>query len=175
MSKNEKNTLDNPHKSNPNRPGAPKQVQARIREKNALQLRIQGLNNEDIAKELGIARTSVGRTIKNALAVLAKETAELGEEYRELQLQRVDQLIEALWEKAAGGHLPTVDRINTLMRRQAALAGVDAPVQIGVTANVNRDADAASLETADLVALAAEGIKKKKAAEEAEKTGETLQ
>lgn len=110
-----------------------RRVLAREREREAVQLRIAGASYDEIARHLGIRRGSAHRIVQRVLARLSAQTGELAEEVRRLELERLDALWRALYERAVNGDLPAVDRALHIMERRARLLGLDAPTKVAPT------------------------------------------
>jgi hypothetical protein len=127
---------------------ATKQALAALpRELEALRLRQVGLTYDAIAARLGYAtRASAWHAVHAALAATLQEPAE---GLRELELARLDRLQLALWPKATAGNLRAVDRVLAIMRRRAALLGLDAPRRHHVAGGIDLRAYAAHV-AADL-------------------------
>jgi hypothetical protein len=106
---------------------SPPKVQAAVRRKEAVDLRIEGKTYREIGQELGVTPTRARQLVAEALAGLQKDTAESAEELRRLELDRLDQLQSGLWEEAAGGNLKAVGAALKIMERRARLVGLDAP------------------------------------------------
>lgn len=88
----------------------------------ALELRRQGLNYHEIARELKISTNRAYELVQSALTRWMLEPAE---DVRLLELQRLDALLAALWDKAIAGDLAVVDRVLRIMERRAKLLGLD--------------------------------------------------
>jgi hypothetical protein len=79
---------------------------------------------------------------------------------RGLELERLDALHAACWPAALAGHLRSIDTVLRIMRRRAALLGLDAPRRHHVTAEVPLQAFAAhaaeraGLDPAEVLAAA---------------------
>ena len=113
------------------------------RRKRALELRIQGKSLAVIAEELGISVPAVSKLIRTAMEATAKEIAGNADELRALEVERIDRLLDSLWERATESHeaynpiaeemetvcpeLGAVDRVVRLMERRAKLLGIDKP------------------------------------------------
>jgi hypothetical protein len=52
---------------------------------------------------------------------------------RKLECERLDRLLLAVWSRALSGDLDALDRALALMKRRAALLGLDAPRKIAPT------------------------------------------
>lgn len=96
----------------------------------AIKLRIAGATWEDIAQQLGYAgKAAAYMDVKRALRNGLDELALNREEYRQLELERLDRLTMALWTKAMAGDTRAVDSINRLRIQYARLLGLEAPIQ----------------------------------------------
>lgn len=93
----------------------------------ALALRREGMSYEAIAQRLGISQPTAWRDVSDALKALQQEPAE---DLRKIEVQRLDDLLLALWPKAKKGHPASVDRVIRIMERRARLLGLDAPTSI---------------------------------------------
>ena len=116
---------------------SPRRIMAVERQRQALELRKAGLTLAQIAERLGY-RGAQGADA--ALKVALKRTLQKpADEHRQLDLERLDSLLRAVWAKgaiiAAGqthippDALPYWDRILVLLRRRAELLGLNAPVK----------------------------------------------
>jgi len=88
------------------------------------ELRKQGYSLRDIARNVGLGHVQVWRRLK------AREEQILSpniEAYRELQNERIEAAVKALWSKIEAGDVPSVLALVRLMERQAKLYGLDAP------------------------------------------------
>lgn len=101
------------------------------RERRVLELRRAGVTFDVIAEQLDYAdRSGAYRAFKRALARTLQQPAR---EVRDLEVDRLDKLMVAVWKKALGGDLQAVDRVIRISERRARLLGLDAPqkVQVG--------------------------------------------
>jgi gamma-glutamyl:cysteine ligase YbdK (ATP-grasp superfamily) len=77
----------------------------------------------DIANELGYkAESGAFRAVK---AGLQKTLQEPADQLRTMEAERLDRMLEGLWEKAITGHTWEVDRVLAIMDRRAKLLGLD--------------------------------------------------
>lgn len=96
---------------------------ATARHKQALELRLAGADYALIAEQLGYADPSGAyRAVKAALKASLREPSK---RLRRIESERLDRLMLALWERAMGGDLPTVDRLLSIMARRARMLGLD--------------------------------------------------
>jgi hypothetical protein len=95
----------------------------------ALEMRKGGKTYAYIADQLGY-KTSAG-AYRAVMTALKKTLQEPSDEVRTLELERLDDLIDALWEKRKQPQY--TDRILRIMERRAKLLGLDAPTRTDVT------------------------------------------
>ena len=114
----------------------------------ALRLRSKGLTYQKVADYLGVSKSTAFERVQRALAAIPKEAVD---EYRKLENERLDELLELVLKKA---HDPenkaamfAVDRALAIFERKGKLNGTDAPVKT-VTVTV----DALDMEIARLSA-----------------------
>jgi hypothetical protein len=106
-------------------------VKALARQRQALELRMAGIEYASIAKELGYKNPSCAhKAVKTALKRTLQEPAD---ELRNLELRRLDSLTFALWAAGKSGNQGAIDRILRLMERRAKLLGLDKSVPIDMT------------------------------------------
>ena len=97
----------------------------------ALRLRSKGFTYQKVADTLGISKTAAYHRVQNALAAIPKEAVE---EYRKLETERLDTMLERVMEKVThddgkSGFLFAVDRALAIMDRRAKLLGLDSPTK----------------------------------------------
>jgi len=95
-----------------------------LNDREALRLRSQGLSYREIADELGVDTSTAYRRTQRALSAVPVEDVE---SYRLLELDRLDALQRAIWDKAIDGNLNALDRVLAIMSRRSKLLGLDAP------------------------------------------------
>jgi len=110
---------------------AKRTAEAHERQLKALNLRKSGLGYEKIAQQLGYADHS--GAYRAVMAVLERREREPAERVRDLELERLDRMIEALWPRAEQGELAVMDRVLKIMERRAKYAGLDRPTPIALT------------------------------------------
>lgn len=93
----------------------------------ALELRKAGASYELIAEKLGYSHPSGAH--KAVTSALQKTLREPADDLRNLELDRLDAMMLALWQQARQGNQGAVDRILRIMERRAKLLGIDAPTK----------------------------------------------
>jgi hypothetical protein len=106
----------------------------------ALELRKAGLTYVEIGAQLDISESQAWNDVKKSLDRLAKVEQDSAREYRQLELERTEALIKALWLRAKGrrNHNPetdevvdvdpdykALDRVLKLMEYRRRLLGLD--------------------------------------------------
>jgi hypothetical protein len=98
------------------------------RQRQALELRRDGLTFDGIAHQLGLADRSMAR--KYVQAALDRTLREPAEEVRDLELRRLDHWLLRLSELIEQGDLKAIDRALKITELRARLLGLFAPVQV---------------------------------------------
>ena len=105
----------------------PRNIQAREREVEALELRKAGATFQQIGTRLGISRQAAHKRVTEVLHDMAETTGEKAEAVRTLEGQRLDAMLLGLWARASHGDYGAVDRVLRIMQRRADMLGTDAP------------------------------------------------
>lgn len=110
-------------------------------------LRLQGFTYEQIAERHGYATASAARQV--VMRALAHVEAANVRDMRTLENARLDRAQAGLWPKVLQGDPRATDTWLRLSQRRARLNGLDAPVQVAISAGVKADLDdaLADLET----------------------------
>lgn len=88
----------------------------------AIQLRIAGLTEREIAQKVGLSQSRVSRIIKQALQQRRQQSAD---ELRAVEGARVEELHRALWPSALKGNLGAANVVLKAADRRARLFGLD--------------------------------------------------
>jgi len=104
---------------------APGKVKTAFLERECLRLRMEGLSHRAIARELGVAPSTAYKRVQHGLRELNRANAAQAAELRRLEALRLDEMQDAVWEKAAEGDPHAVDRVLAIMARRARLLGLD--------------------------------------------------
>ena len=99
----------------------------------ALKLRKQGLSIARIAAKLGVTAKTLGLDLKYCLKELVELTAIETDEYRQLEVERLDKMIEVCMvqiEAGGNGALWAIDRAITIADRRAKFLGLDKPMAL---------------------------------------------
>lgn len=120
-----------------------KAIDTAERRRKAVEYRKAGLNFQTIADQLGYKSASGAyRAVRAALLAAVREPTE---ELIALEVARLDDLLRGIWADARTGDLDKLDRVLRIMQRRAKLLGLDAPVNVHHTLDV--EAERISRET----------------------------
>jgi len=113
-------------------------IEATEKQAKAVRLRIEGYTHQQIADKLGYeGRQGACDAVQAALKKTLKEPAD---DYRKLELERLDMMFQAIWDDVTNGKVNKIDRALKIMERRSKLLGLDAPIKgqidgdIGLTA-----------------------------------------
>ena len=95
----------------------------------ALDLRKGGASFRAIGKQLNISYEQARMDVEAVLTALAARSQELAAEHRQLELERLDRLLLAVWSSATKGDTAAVTAALKISDRRAKLLGLDAPVK----------------------------------------------
>jgi hypothetical protein len=121
----------------------------------ALELRKAGLTFREIGQRMGVTEQRAHRIVTEELARLNAKRAESAEAVTRLEVERLDALLAAVWEKAAAGDLAAVDRVLSIMQRRARLLGIDAEKPAGPNVAIQTNINTEALTDADRAAAIA--------------------
>jgi hypothetical protein len=103
---------------------------AAARRVKAVELRTAGRTYGQIATELGYAnRGTVYRVVANALQA---QTVEAVKELRTLEIERLDMLQVAVWQKAMAGDVPSAAVAIRVIMERCRLLGLEGAGELGV-------------------------------------------
>lgn len=105
------------------------------RQRQALQLRKNGVSYRLIGDQLSISHVQAQRDIKAALELSRKDVRQEAETYRALELERLDDMLFNINNQVRSGHLGAIDRALKIMERRAKLLGLDAPEKLDWTSD----------------------------------------
>jgi DNA-binding CsgD family transcriptional regulator len=103
----------------------PSKVRTAALERECLRLRMEGLSHRAIARELHVAPSTAYKRVQHGLQELNRSNDVKAAELRTLEALRLDEMQEAVWEKAVEGDLRAIDRVLKIMTRRGKLLGLD--------------------------------------------------
>lgn len=121
---------------------AAQQVITAERRKQAIQMKLAGVDYETIAVKLGYANRQAAREdIRRARMRALKEVDESVEELRMQELERLDRLQAAFWGPAIQGDPKAGDMVLKVMVRRAKFCGYDSAIKVEVSTIDQIDAE----------------------------------
>jgi hypothetical protein len=112
-----------------------RRVKAAKRRTEALELRLAGYTYAQIGERLGCSLQRAHRIVTQEFERLTKERTDAAQALVSQELERLERLHRAHWDKALAGDMEATDRIIKLMNRRAKLLGLDVPTTLGVNVN----------------------------------------
>lgn len=139
---------------------SPAKVVAAHRKEQVLRLKCGGYRNSQIAQRLGVSETRVGQILKEELAKLAVSTAEHREQWRTVELAKLDQreaeirsLMGLLTRSEIQTYLKCQERLDKIAQHRARLLHLEDKTTLVVPVPVQQADPLADL---DLAAIAAQ-------------------
>lgn len=129
-----------------------RRLAARDRQIRALRLRQEGKSFPEIARELGYR--SVAGAYDAVMGALHETLREPAEQVRSLELERLDQMLDAVWPTALTGDIPAQQQVLRLMERRAKYLGLDAPARIDIEQRIRFAAAELGLDPDEAIAEA---------------------
>lgn len=95
---------------------------------------LAGLNYRDMAQALNVSIGTIASDAKAIYKQWQKEQADTVDKHVQIDLRRIDRMINALWDKVTADvpDLGSMDRVMRLMEMRARYLGAYKPTQIGV-------------------------------------------
>ena len=119
---------------------------AKQRERDALDLRTKGFTYDRIAEALGMSTSGAADSVRRALQALKTETAEKAEEVRDLELRRLDRMLQIAEAAADSGDLAAIDRVLRIQERRSKYLGLDAPAKAEIKSETTARVDLGVLD-----------------------------
>jgi predicted transcriptional regulator len=116
------------------RPILPKDANAKLRQAQCLELRIQGLSQSQIAERVGMSQPAVSRAIARALQAHRDERVD---DLRKVDSMRMEDLHNLAWKYAEAGDMAAASVLVRLLDRRAKLFGLDAAGANGGSARLD--------------------------------------
>jgi hypothetical protein len=108
-----------------------RRIKALDRHLQALELRKAGATYQAIAEQLGYAHArGAHKAVASALKATLREVAD---DVRELEIQRLDAALLAIWRRVQAGDYAAIDRLLGIINSRAKLTGIFAPKKLDYT------------------------------------------
>ena len=116
-----------------------------LRQNAALELRMLGLSYRAIATDCGVNESTAYSDVQNAIGLLDNIRREKAEQYRTLELLRLDAMTLSLNAKIDSGDTKAIVVAVKIMERRAKLLGLDALPKTDVSAPITFTLDLGTL------------------------------
>lgn len=103
----------------------------------AWKLHVQGFTYREIGEQINCSYTSVWRYIQKTLKALAEQTAAIGKDYVETELERLDKMLQIYTVKAEEGDQGAATIVLRIQERRSKYLGLDAPDKKEITGSIN--------------------------------------
>lgn len=127
-------------------------VAAAERRLTTLELRKAGLSLRQIAQRTGVSVSMAKKDLDRALADLLAEQNTKAEDWRALELERLEKMHVALWPKVVNEapNMAAVDRVLRIAERRSKLLGLDMPVRSIMELDWRKELEAAGVKASDV-------------------------
>ncbi len=133
-------------------------VSRATRRHQVIQLLLGGRSEHEIAEHLGVREKTVRNIILHTLETWETQDKASIEQVRELQLKRIDQLVQAHWASALGVQpdgtrrnpsLKATAEIRQLEAPRSRIAGTEAPKRLEISGELGFTLEQSSIEAAE--------------------------
>lgn len=114
-------------------PPRPRRASGAANKKTAFQLRVEGHSFLAIGQRLGITRQAAFDAVERELKAVAAETRNLAAQTLEVELSRLDFVLQSLTPKVIKGDPKAAMAFLKAQERRAKLLGLDAPTRADTT------------------------------------------
>ena len=108
--------------------------------KAALHMRLNGADFDDIADALGVDVKQAFKWVNKHLKKARQENSDIGEKVLDLELARLDRMLQGLESRIAVGSSEAISSALRIQERRAKLLGLDKPTKIAPTTPDGKEA-----------------------------------
>jgi hypothetical protein len=125
-----------------------KTLEAKDRQRRAIEMRLTGMGLQDIADQLGYSDASGAfRAIKRGMEKSVREPAE---QLLTMELMRLDDLLQAHFPLAKSGDTRSAELVLKVMERRSKYLGMDAPEKIDLTGQMTQTVQLVGISEGDV-------------------------
>jgi hypothetical protein len=89
-------------------------------------MRLAGVPYKTIADKLGYgSQAAASKDVTRALQMASRAQQESSEQLLQIEIDRLDRMMAALWTSACGGDVKAVEAVERLIARRSSLLGLD--------------------------------------------------
>jgi hypothetical protein len=109
----------------------------------AFELRKAGYSLREIGHRLEVSHMTIKEDIDTVLAELTEKQQAKAEQYRAIELERLDVMVRSIWPFVMAGSAGAIDTALKISTRRSKLLGLDAPPkpQLNLTKDVTQMTD----------------------------------
>jgi len=107
------------------------QKSAKLHE-SCLKLRVTGKSYTEIGAALGVSRQAAHYHVHTELKKIAEESKGIAENYRDIELERLDRLFEIIWECAKTGDQSAMNQAHKNIEIRCKLLGINSPTEFNI-------------------------------------------
>ena len=105
----------------------------------AVKLRESGLSYQEVGEEMSVTKSTAWGYVKKALDEVQERYESSAVTVRNLEIRRLDSLLNGVWEKASKGDVGAIDRVLKIMERKSKFLGLDAPDKAIVKSDIDQN------------------------------------
>lgn len=114
-------------------PGELTATERAVKVEEAFQLRVQGLSFAQIGEQLGVTAKTANLWVREAVKEHQWAADEVAMEHRQAAIDRNQELIKSLYDKAKAGDYASIDRLLKVQDQTLTLVGANAPSKVEAT------------------------------------------
>lgn len=118
---------------------SPRVVETRAKRLEALELRKRGMTYRQIATQMGCHVGTAHQWVGMAFDELITAVNETAETVRQMELDRLDTMQEAVWGDCLSGDKSAITTMLRVMERRSKLLGLDTPQEVDQTVRILMD------------------------------------
>lgn len=102
----------------------------------ALKMRQSGMSYREIGRALNVSHVQAWKDVMSCIDELKEQCKEEAEKVKEIELERLDEALKAIWPSVLKGDLGAIDRLIRIQERRARFEGLDAPSRQEIETNI---------------------------------------
>src|SRR5262245_35775050 len=110
-----------------------RRLKAAETKRQVIELRRAGHAFVEIAHQVGISRQRAHQIVRDYLTETNRFSEGTIEDYRQQELDRLDQMQAAIWDKAQAGELKAIEVLVKIAQFRSRLLGLEAPKRVDTT------------------------------------------
>ena len=100
-----------------------------------LKLRLTGMSYSDIGRVCGVSKQAAHQHVHQELKKIAAQSKELAENYRDIEIERLDRIFEEIWKKVEEGDIQAMNQAHKNIEIRCKLLGLNSPTEFNIKTN----------------------------------------